>query len=501
MYALFRFLYRGMDRLVLHRLPLRIQAAFKGRVLRMSRRMYPARVIASDVSQLLRARPTDDSGWSWRPPVLPDWVKDEMLALSAIDLDIHPQGHLMRSAVFHSAAWSFDIPGQAYAKLWREVSTKKFDCVIFVPWLKRGGADLGAIHTANALASHFGASVLVIATMDADSPWSGRLSPDVTFLEVGATLRDVDHAHRVDVIVRLLLQLAPSVVHVMNSPLAWEAIARNGLALRQTIKLYASLYCEDIGPLGLPDGYVRTYLPKCYPYLDAVVTDNTRNPVQWVRQHGVPSHIFKVVPFPALFAAGEAVLNSPGRAVLWAGRLDKQKRPDLLAAIAKALPDVRFDVHGESVLDNGDLNWLSALPNVVFHGRFERFGAIVKNDHSAFVYTTAWDGMPLVLLDAAAAGLPIVAPDIGGIGDFIHRDDLLAENAGVPEYVKDIESLLTSSAKRRERAERQYESLRTSRGFEAFLGSLGALEGYALVRELRIGKLKTVTSDERTNVL
>lgn len=499
MYLVFRSLYRGLDRLVLQRMPLRIQAALKRPVLRISRRMYPTRIVASDAAQLLRAPTGADSGWSWRPPALPDWVKSEMLELSSIDLDIHPQGHLMRSAEFNSVAWSFDTPGRAYAKLWHELGKKKFDCVIFVPWLKRGGADLGAIHTANALATHFGANVLVVATMDADSPWSSRLSSDVTFLEVGATLREVDHVHRVDVIVRLLLQLAPSVVHVMNSPLAWEAIARNGLALRQTMKLYASLYCDDVGPLGLPDGYARSYLPRCYPYLDAVVTDNTRNPKQWVRQHGVPARLFTVVPFPAPSSSDAVVPTSPGRAVLWAGRLDRQKRPDLLAALAKALPDVRFDVHGESVLENGDLSWLNALPNVVFHGRFESFGAIVKNDHSAFVYTTAWDGMPLVLLDAANAGLPIVAPDIGGIGDFIHKDDLLGGSAGVPEYVKDIESLLSSPAKRQERTERQYESLRASRSFGAFLDSLGKLDGYAQMRRLRDGQLETVMNSGRGN--
>lgn len=491
MYTVFRSLYRGLDRLVLQHLPLRVQVALKGTVLGMSRNMYPTRIRASNASQLLRGPAGGDSGWSWRAPALPDWVKEEMVALSAIDPDIHPKGDLMRAVEFYSAPWTFDIPGQAYAKLWRAVGGRKFDCIIFVPWLKTGGADLGAIRIANALASDFEASVLVVTTEDADSPWSGRLSPDITFLEVGATLRDVDPVHRVDVIVRLLLQLAPSVVHVMNSLLAWEAIARNGLALRQTMKLYASLYCDDIGPLDLPVGYARAYLPKCYSYLDAVVSDNTRNPRQWVEQLGVPAHLFKVVPFPAPPSAG-AVSTSPGRAVLWAGRLDRQKRPELLAAIAAALPDVRFDVYGSSVLDKGnESSQLGALPNVVLHGTFDNFNAIVKSDHSAFVYTTAWDGMPLVLLDAASAGLPIIAPDIGGIGDFIRKEDLLSATAAVPEYVRGIESLLASSATRQERAVRQFESLRTSRSAEVFLGSLGKLDGYARLRERNNGGLKT----------
>jgi glycosyltransferase involved in cell wall biosynthesis len=501
MYAIFRSFYRGLDNLVLQRLPLRAQLALKRAILAASRTLYPTRIVANDASQLLRAPAGDSSSWSWRPPVLPNWVKEEMLALAAIDLDLHPEGKSMRAIEFHSAAWTFDIPGLAYAKLWREVGRRKYDCVIFVPWLKRGGADLGAILTANALASRFGASVLVVTTMDSDSPWSSRLNSDVTFLEVGAALRDVDPVYRIDVIVRLLLQLSPSVVHIMNSSLAWEAVARNGLALRQSMKLYASLYCDDIGPLGLPDGYARTYLPGCYPYLDAVITDNTRNPKQWVRKFGVPAQLFKVVPFPAPPSTGEAFApTAPGRAVLWAGRLDRQKRPELLAALAKALPDVRFDVHGEPVLETNDLNWLQEMPNVVYHGAFESFHAIVKADHSAFVYTTAWDGMPLVLLDAANAGLPIVAPDIGGIGDFICERDILNTAAGVQEYIMDIELLLANPDKREERIQRQYDSLRVSRGFDMFLDSLGKLDGYAQLCENFSGAPKTVMNSKTGRV-
>lgn len=423
-----------------------------------------------------------------------------MVALSAIDPDIHPKGDLMRTVEFYSAPWTFDVPGRAYAKLWHALGGKKFDCVIFVPWLKTGGADLGAIRTANALVSDFGASVLVVATEDSDSPWAGRLSSGITFLEVGALLREVDPIHRVDVIVRMLLQLAPSVVHVMNSLLAWEAIARNGLALRQTMKLYASLYCDDFNALGLPVGYARAYLPRCYSYLDAVVTDNTRNPRQWVKELGVPASLFKVVPFPAPPAAG-VVPTSPGRAVLWAGRLDRQKRPELLAAIAAALPDVRFDVYGSAVMGKGnESSQLNSLRNVVLHGTFDSFRAIVESDHSAFVYTTAWDGLPLVLLDAASVGLPIVAPDIGGVSDFIRKEDLLGATAGVPEYVKDIESLLASAAKRQERVARQFESLRTSRGVEVFLEALGKLDGYARMREQHACESQVVLNSERGDV-
>ncbi len=482
MYKLFRSLYRILDRHVLSRLPINTQKALKEIVLRAARALYPGRILATSAAHLMLPQGNADLGWSWRPPELPEWVKDEMVALSAIDPDLHPQSEFMRNAEFYSAPWTFDAPGLAYAQLWHALDGQRFDCVIVVPWLKTGGADLGALHVANALADVFGARVLMIATNDTSSPWSGRLSHKVKFLESGAILRDLAHAHRIDVIVRLLLQLAPSVMHVMNSLLGWEAIARNGLALRQFMQIYVSLYCDDTSELGLPVGYARNYLPRCYQYLDAAVTDNTQSLQTWTKALGVPASLFRVLPFPGP-TFEPLSKREPSKALLWAGRLDRQKRPDLLAEIAKAMPDFRFDCYGAAVLDASDPNHQGlAAPNVVLHGAYDRFGDLVKPDHLAFVYTTAWDGMPNVLLEAAAAGLPIIAPDIGGISDFLPVDDLLPANSGASEYVAAIRILAGNLADQEDRIERQRAALMGNRTPAEFITNLDRLEAY---RDLR----------------
>lgn len=475
MYRVFRATYRALDRALFSRMSLQKQLALKAGVLRVARGMFPERIQAAHASQLVDMSGSLSSDRPWQPPALPAWVKDELRALAAIDPELHPENEAIARASFYSAPWCYDQPGQVYAQLWHSVE-RPVDVAIAVPWLKTGGADLGAVHVANALAEDLDRRVLVMATEDQDSPWASRLSAKVQFLPIGRPLAPLAPGHRLDVLVRLLLQLSPRVFHIMNSRLGWDAVVRNGLALRQHMRIFASLYCDDFTPHGVPVGYARSYLPRCYTMLDGILSDNTRTWRAWVQTMGVPASLFNVLPFPAPATAAPTTRGA-GKAILWAGRLDRQKRPDLLARIAAAMPDFRFDVHGTSVCEQGDLDMLRKLPNVVMHGAYACFDDVVKDDHLALLYTTAWDGMPNVLLEAAAAGLPVVAPDVGGITDFIPAADLVASADDVPAYVKSIRDLSENPALRAARVE----SLRiklAERRWEVFVRRLAGIEGY-----------------------
>ena len=61
-----------------------------------------------------------------------------------------------------------------------------------------------------------------------------------------------------------------------------------------------------------------------------------------------------------------------------------------------------------------------------------------------FLYTSNRDGMPNVILEAAAEGLPIVASEIGGVPEFVidKKTGLLVKNIEDPEeYAKKIRYL------------------------------------------------------------
>jgi glycosyltransferase involved in cell wall biosynthesis len=59
------------------------------------------------------------------------------------------------------------------------------------------------------------------------------------------------------------------------------------------------------------------------------------------------------------------------------------------------------------------------LPNISRCGAYADFSIIAENGYFCFLYTSLFDGIPTVILEAAGLGLPIIAPDVSAIGEFV----------------------------------------------------------------------------------
>ncbi len=462
-----------------------------GRVVRLARKLSLRELLRNPRSELgrvldwmgrrlQRAARTTAQG---ADPALPAWLREEMQAQAMLEPDLLG-GHGTPDRFAYYRVPFLVKPGEVYRRVVEAVGFATCTHVMVVPWLVRGGADRGALLHLRAWVETVPAErVVLLLTEPTQSTWLDRVPAGVRTVQFGEIVAELAPEDQVRLLTRLLIQMQPAVVHNINSPAAWQAIEGFGLALRQHSRLFASLFCDDHDQNGVPVGHARRYLRSCHAHLTRVFCDNTVYPGIWARDLGVDRGLFEVLKFPYEHhideKPGPFVPSGAGR-VLWAGRFDRQKRPDILLAVARRLPDVAFDVHG--VMDVGHphpaVEQLRGLPNVTLRGPFSRFEDIVSDAHVALLFTTAWEGLPTLLLDAAASGVPIVAPAVGGIADLIEPDWLVQDPEDVDAFMARLRQLLAEPALREARRRRQYQSLLEGRSWQAFTAAVKAVEHY-----------------------
>jgi phosphatidylinositol alpha-mannosyltransferase len=131
--------------------------------------------------------------------------------------------------------------------------------------------------------------------------------------------------------------------------------------------------------------------------------------------------------------------------LLFVGRLHMQKRPErLIEALSLIKSDVTLNVVGEGD-DRMRLESLVAklkLTNVVFSGRLydQKLLAAYQNA-DVFVLPSDREGMPLVLLEAMATGLPIIGSDVLGIHELIKGIGVLVKNPSPQTFAEAIDGL------------------------------------------------------------
>lgn len=111
--------------------------------------------------------------------------------------------------------------------------------------------------------------------------------------------------------------------------------------------------------------------------------------------------------------------------LVFAGRLSSEKGIDVLiqalAELTSAGTDIAVDIAGDGPDAEALRQQAASLPNVRFHGRLDKSGVDkLLHDAAAVVVPSTWhENQPMIILEAIAAGLPVLATDIGGIGELI----------------------------------------------------------------------------------
>lgn len=184
-------------------------------------------------------------------------------------------------------------------------------------------------------------------------------------------------------------------------------------------------------------GRVRTYLYRITDPLCDLTTQVSRAGLErYIRIRAVPKHKIKYIPNcvdTERFSPDQEVRNRMrnvlglNNELVWlaVGRFALAKDyPTLLRAFAqvtKTDPTAFLVIAGDGLLRPA----MEALSKELGISNRVRFLGIrrdipeLMNAADAYVMSSRWEGMPLVLLEAHASGLPIVATDVGGNGEIV----------------------------------------------------------------------------------
>jgi len=321
-----------------------------------------------------------------------------------------------------------------HKKLKKRLPTFDYDTIICLPWIRMGGADYVAgqfAHSLRRLMPEEKILCLRTATGHLERPeW---FPEGIDNVDLSDLLSQCDKLSAEYLLYVMFIGLRPKRIVNINSLECWDVFKRFGRRLSNFLNLYAYLFCWDLTQTGVRVGYPGEFYPATGGFLSAIFTDTIYLKRELTRLYEVPPSLeSKIVP---LFTPTESRADMATRAarsigsidlqkrpiVLWAGRLDRQKRFDLVLDIAAKMPHVDFLCWGKSVLD-GPTTPYTCPPNVVLQTAFRSLDEIPWAGADVWLFTSAWEGMPTMLLQVAMKGLPVVASAVGGVPELINDD-------------------------------------------------------------------------------
>jgi len=161
---------------------------------------------------------------------------------------------------------------------------------------------------------------------------------------------------------------------------------------------------------------------RSYRHVDAFICPSQFLAGQMARGKVFPERMHVIRHFIDL--DGVPAKSTPGGHAVIAGRLSPEKGIDVaIRAVGHLSDQVRLDIAGDGPARR-DLEALAeaeAPGQVVFHGRLpkDKLYDLLRSSSVAVVPSTWFENQPMAVLEAMAAGLPVIASDLGGLPELI----------------------------------------------------------------------------------
>ncbi len=338
-----------------------------------------------------------------------------------------------------------------------KIRKEQYDTLILMPHCRMAGSAKIAGQFANAMAKITSAESVLIITTDLstfDRPdW---FPAHVDVFDLSQYLNDMGHERKIRILLDICRGLCPQRIVNINSNLGWHLTTNYGKQLSSWTNLYIYLFCWDRDEKGNKGGYpIQWFLPT-FDYCTGVLTDSMvlRNELQ-ERYCVTDAQREKIVTLHTPAENTDADYNATlvhrdklngKRRVFWSGRFDSQKRLDILFAIAKRMPEIEFWVWGKAVMNNSGINIDQAPKNIMHMGVYKSIDDVPIASCDCFLYTAGWDGLPTVLIEVGSRAIPIVASDVGGVGDLINENTgyPISDYANPDEYCLAINNILSN---------------------------------------------------------
>lgn len=132
-----------------------------------------------------------------------------------------------------------------------------------------------------------------------------------------------------------------------------------------------------------------------------------------------------------------------GEYVAYCGRLSEEKGIDLILKIAKQHPEIPFKFAG-STRNEGLIKQAPNNCEFVGHLNDNTLKAFIQNARFMVMASKWYEGFPMAILEAAAAGKPCIGPDHGGFTEIIGEDDAAIGRLFKPNNVEDLTNQIKS---------------------------------------------------------
>lgn len=376
--------------------------------------------------------------------------------------------------------------------------------ILAVNFYAGGGAEAAALEYAISFAQkNSGESILFIMTDSGPR----RPLPDLPSNILVIDLQDFEGASAPAVAESYLFLILQSTtvdtLHIVNSIVGYTLLARMPSEFIQNINVVASVYALQFDPLNRERiiGYGKDFLPGTIDKIDCVVTDNRQFAVEGPLRLGLSENAWKFKTVYNKSKLSEQIDLEQSRSmlterlvkssendrlkVLWAGRLDREKRVDLLIEIAKLSESFcDFLVYGGAVVDGGYETEIEKLPNISLMGAYRsplEWDYRVKGN--VFLFTSAWEGMPNTVIEAAYMGFPLIASKVGGVGELITPDTgwALDRYAEAKSYVNALSIVFKDPQEAYRRTNSLIDLVHSRHNRQSYLHALSAVPGYRRV--------------------